>query len=87
MDPAHSGGVRLRRRRLQHGELAEGDPRRGDRGKRERQRRLRPAVAPPDREMDHGERQARRGDHRPDDGDKTHGRATREVAVRSPLEA
>ena len=72
MGPAHGGGIGLRRRRLEHDELAEGDARGGDGGERECQRRLRAAIAPPDREMDCGERQAGRGDHRPDDGDETH---------------
>ena len=72
MSPAHGRGIGVRRRRLEHAELAEGDARSGDGGKRERQRRLRAAIAPPDRQVDCGQRQAGRGDHRPDDGDETH---------------
>ena len=72
MGPAHGGGIGLRCRRLEHAELAEGDPRGGDGGERERQRRLRAAMAPPDWKMNRGERQAGRGDHRPDDRDETH---------------
>jgi hypothetical protein len=68
--PPLRSGIDLRRLRLQDDHVANriGGGRCGD--DRKRQVRQRVAVSRPDRQVDRGERKARRGDHRMDDDDE-----------------